>query len=225
MAVHFRAEGTLLVAGDPSDRAATDRMLAFHQAMGLPALRLGVQACREAEPLLAPGISGGVELPDDHQVDNRAVATALVAACRAASVTMVADRVVRIEVDGGQARGVTRGGRPTGRRLRRGAGRRAAGRATSTGYPTPGALRSDRSGGPPSGSRPQPASPGCGARCGHSSTGGRATWCPVTTGVSCSEPPWRNGVRPSTYPSAASPTSSRTPDGSSPPWTSTRCSR
>jgi glycine oxidase len=108
LAVHYRTEGTLLVSGDRSDRAATDRILAFHLAMGLPALRLGVRACREAEPLLAPGISGGVELPDDHQVDNRAVATALVAACRAAAVTMVADRVARIEVDGDQVRGVTR---------------------------------------------------------------------------------------------------------------------
>ncbi|HEY4928118.1 MAG TPA: glycine oxidase ThiO [Acidimicrobiales bacterium] len=108
LAVHYRSEGTLLVSGDPSDRAATDRILAFHLAIGLPALRLGVRACREAEPLLAPGISGGVELPDDHQVDNRAVATALVAACRAAAVTMVADRVARIEVDGDQVRGVTR---------------------------------------------------------------------------------------------------------------------
>jgi glycine oxidase len=108
LAVHYRPEGTLVVSGDRSDRVASDRILAFHLAMGLPALRLGNRACREAEPLLAPGISGGVELPDDHQVDNRAVATALVAACRAAAVTMVADRVVTIEVEGGQVRGVTR---------------------------------------------------------------------------------------------------------------------
>ena len=97
--VHFRADGTLLVAGDPSDRSATDRVLAFHQAIGLSAERLGARACREAEPLLAPGISGGVSLPDDHQVDNRAVVGALLAACRSAGVAVVADQVSRIELD------------------------------------------------------------------------------------------------------------------------------
>ena len=106
-AVHYRAEGTLLVAGDPSDRAATDRILAFHQRIGLAAVRLGARACREAEPLLAPGISGGADLPDDHQVDNRAVATALVEACLGAGVTMVADRVGRVDVTGERVRGVT----------------------------------------------------------------------------------------------------------------------
>jgi hypothetical protein len=100
MAVHFRSDGTLLVAGDPSDRVAIDRTLAFYRAIDLPAVRLRARSCREAEPMLAPGISGGVELPEDHQVDNRAVATALIEACRAAGVTMVADRVVRVRWTG-----------------------------------------------------------------------------------------------------------------------------
>ena len=104
--VHFRRDGTLLVAGDPSDRTATDRVLAFHQAMGLAAVRLGRSACREAEPLLSPRISGGVDLPDDHQVDNRAVATALLDACRSAGVTMVPDRVTRVGSAGGRVTGV-----------------------------------------------------------------------------------------------------------------------
>ena len=98
MAVHFRSDGTLLVAGDPSDRVDIDRTLAFHLAIGLPAFRLGARSCREAEPMLAPGISGGVDLPEDHQVDNRAVATALIEACRVAGVTMVADQVLRVDV-------------------------------------------------------------------------------------------------------------------------------
>jgi len=108
--VHFRADGTLFVAGDPSDRAATDRVHAFHQALGLPATRLGARACREAEPLLAPGISGGVELPGDHQVDNRAVATALLEACGRSGVETVADEVARIDVAGGRVVGVTLAG-------------------------------------------------------------------------------------------------------------------
>jgi len=105
-AVHYRDDGTLVVAGGPSDRVATDRVLAFHQAMGLPAVRLGARACREAEPLLAPGVSGGVDLPADHQVDNRAVAVALEAACRAAGVEFVSDRVDRLETADGRVLGV-----------------------------------------------------------------------------------------------------------------------
>ena len=104
--VHYRADGTLVVAGGPSDRAATDRVHAFHVAMGLPAVRLGARACREAEPLLSPGVSGGVDLPADHQVDNRAVASALEEACRSAGVDLVADRVVRVEVADGRVLGV-----------------------------------------------------------------------------------------------------------------------
>jgi len=110
MDVHFRADGTLLVAGDPSDRAATDRVLEFHRTIGLAADRLGGRECRRAEPLLAPGVSGGAELPDDHQVDNRAVVTALVEACRIARVESVADEVARVEVDHGRAGAVTLSG-------------------------------------------------------------------------------------------------------------------
>ena len=107
--VGFRADGTLLVAGDPSDRAALDRVLAFHQAIGLPATRLPAAACRDAEPLLAPGISGGVDLPADHQVDNRAVTLALIEACRAVGVRTQPGWVSRVEVDGDRVRGVTLG--------------------------------------------------------------------------------------------------------------------
>ena len=137
--VHFRADGTLLVAGDPSDRSATARVLAFHQAIGLSAERLGARACRTSEPLLAPGISGGVDLPDDHQVDNRAAAVALVAAGRAAGVTYVADEVLRVEVEDGRVRGVELA---DGGRIATGAGVVAAG------------SRSGELGGLPEGARP-----------------------------------------------------------------------
>jgi glycine oxidase len=105
--VHFRADGTLLVAAGPSDREATDRVLAFHRSTGLPAVRLPARACREAEPLLAPGIHGGADLPADHQVDNRAATVALLAACRTAGVTFVADEAARVEVVDGRVTGVT----------------------------------------------------------------------------------------------------------------------
>ena len=104
--VHLRTEGTLLVAADASDRASLDRMLAFHLEIGLAATRLSAGACRDAEPLLAPGISGGVELPGDHQVDNRCVAAALERACVGAGVELVPYQAIRIVVEAGRTTGI-----------------------------------------------------------------------------------------------------------------------
>jgi glycine oxidase len=112
--VHFRADGTLLVATDPSDQAATDRVLDFHHATGLAAVRLSARGCRDAEPLLAPGVSGGAELPDDHQVDNRSATLALVAACRSAGVSFEPHVVARVLVGARRVHGVVLA---SGRRL------------------------------------------------------------------------------------------------------------
>jgi glycine oxidase len=103
--VHFRADGTLLVAVDPSDRTSTDRVLAFHQTIGLSATRFGARATRASEPLLSPAIAGGVDLPEDHQVDNRATVEALVVACGRAGVELVADQVGRVDVVHGRVTG------------------------------------------------------------------------------------------------------------------------
>jgi glycine oxidase len=102
--VHYRTGGTLLVAADASDRAATDDVLRYQLALGLAARRLTSAECRAAEPLLAPGIRGGVDLAEDHQVDNRQVVEALLEACRAGGVSFVADEVAEVTTD---ARGVT----------------------------------------------------------------------------------------------------------------------
>ncbi|HEY5098387.1 MAG TPA: glycine oxidase ThiO [Acidimicrobiales bacterium] len=111
--VDYQATGTLLVAVDPSDREATDDVLAYRLALGLTAHRLTSQECRAAEPLLAPGIRGGVELPEDHQVDNRRVVEALVDACRASTVSFVDDEVAEVTSDADGVTGVAlrRGGR------------------------------------------------------------------------------------------------------------------
>ncbi len=104
--VHLRRDGTLLVAGDASDRAATDDVLQYRQSLGLEARRLTARQCRQAEPLLAPGVSGGAELAGDHQVDNRLVVEALEAACRANRVSFVDDEVSEVLTGGGRVSGV-----------------------------------------------------------------------------------------------------------------------
>jgi glycine oxidase len=115
--VDYLARGTLLVAVDPSDQSATDDVLGFHLEHGLTARRLSSRQCRLHEPLLTPGIRGGAELADDHQVDNRRVVDALIAACRAAQVCFIGDEASAVEIVDGRVAGV---------RLLHG-GRRAAG--------------------------------------------------------------------------------------------------
>ncbi len=104
--VHYLARGTLMVAVDASDQAEADDVLAYQRTLGLPARRLSARECRESEPLLAPGIRSGAELPSDHQVDNRCVVDALIEACRACAVKFVDDDVLRVDIHDGQAAGV-----------------------------------------------------------------------------------------------------------------------
>ncbi len=109
--VHYEAQGTLLVAVDPSDRASTDNVLRFQLELGLAARRLSAIECRESEPLLAPGIRGGAELAEDHQVDNRSTVEALLAACLDNGVSFVDDEASNVRMDGRRVSGVElRGG-------------------------------------------------------------------------------------------------------------------
>ncbi len=111
--VGFEASGTVVVACDSSDRAALDRLLEFRQSIGVESTRLSASECRRLVPSLSPAICGGAEVPGDHQVDNRLLLAALVAACHRAGVEFVTERVSAVELDRkGSAQGlVTEGGR------------------------------------------------------------------------------------------------------------------
>ncbi len=104
--VGFQAAGTLLVGADRSDRAAIGQLLAFHGSIDLASRPLDASACRAAEPLLMPGIAGGAELGDDHQVDNRRLVEALLASCAAAGVRFQEDEVGEVGVVSGRVAGV-----------------------------------------------------------------------------------------------------------------------
>lgn len=104
--VHYIDDGTLVIAVDASDRASSDDLLAHQLALGLDARRLSAGECRTAEPLLAPGIRGGADLSEDHQVDNRSVLEALVAACVAEGVTVAEEEVSKVEIQNGCVTGV-----------------------------------------------------------------------------------------------------------------------
>lgn len=74
----YREESTLVIAVDPADaRALTD--LADHQVdAGLTLNRLSTREARRLEPGLSPRLSAAVEIADDHQVDPRQLALALI---------------------------------------------------------------------------------------------------------------------------------------------------
>ncbi len=95
--IGYDESGTLTVALDTSDRATLHDLLAYQHTLGLTAHRRTATACREIVPGLTPDISGGIEVPGDHQVDNRALLAALLSACQAAGVRIVHDTVVALE--------------------------------------------------------------------------------------------------------------------------------
>jgi glycine oxidase len=101
--IGYLRHGTVVVAADGSDRLAIDEVLAFQRSLGLGATRLSARECRALEPSLAPGLRGGVDVPGDHQVDNRQLVAALLVACREAGVSLVADRATAVSLAAGPA--------------------------------------------------------------------------------------------------------------------------
>jgi len=88
MVVDLRTEGTLLLGLTGDDQSRLKHVLAFQKSLGLPLEWLTTAEVRRREPHLTPTISGAIFSPQDHQVDNRAVAAALRAATLKTSVTL-----------------------------------------------------------------------------------------------------------------------------------------
>lgn len=103
--IGYRQCGTLAVALDSDDRAHLRELHALQVRSGLDSQWLSGRECRRLEPMLAPGVRGGLRVDGDHQVDPRRLAAALVTACERAGVAFHrrwADRlsVVRDRADG-----------------------------------------------------------------------------------------------------------------------------
>ncbi|WP_281412229.1 glycine oxidase ThiO [Miltoncostaea marina] len=120
----FRVTGAVLAAARPEHVGVVRRRLATLASWGEPFGWLPGGRLRAVEPGLGPAVAGGADLPDEHQVEPRALLRALGAACEAAGVERVA----------GAARALL--GRPVrgvrledGRELRAGRVVLAAGRA------------------------------------------------------------------------------------------------
>ncbi|MBV2355604.1 glycine oxidase ThiO [Streptomyces sp. J2-1] len=103
----YRRCGTLAVALDADDRADLRELHALQLRCGLDADWLTGRECRRLEPMLAPGVRGGLRVDGDHQIDPRRLATALLTACERAGVAFHRARAERLDVRGGRATGLT----------------------------------------------------------------------------------------------------------------------
>ncbi|WP_327119436.1 glycine oxidase ThiO [Streptomyces sp. NBC_01341] len=104
-ATGFRACGTLSVALDSDDRAHLRELHALQRRSGLESEWLSGRECRRLEPMLAPGVRGGLRVDGDHQVDPRRLASALVTACERAGVAFRRTWAERLRVTHGRATG------------------------------------------------------------------------------------------------------------------------
>ncbi|MEV0531526.1 glycine oxidase ThiO [Kitasatospora sp. NPDC050463] len=109
----YRQCGTVAVALDSDDREELRELHAFHRRLGLDSQWLTGREARKLEPMLAPGVRGGLHVTDDHQVDGRRLARALVLACERANVRLHRAEATELLVEGGRAVGAQLGTRET----------------------------------------------------------------------------------------------------------------
>ena len=107
ISVEYRDEGTLVVALNRDDSETLRHSYDFQRGLGLDIEWLNAAEARRLEPHLKPGIAAAVLSRNDHQVENRALTRALIAACRGAGVAIHENcPVAEVVMAGGRARGV-----------------------------------------------------------------------------------------------------------------------
>jgi glycine oxidase len=105
--VELRQEGTLVVAFTADDQARLNHQLVFQHRLGLPLEWISAAEARRREPHLAGKLAGAVFSPQDHQVDNRKLTSALRTAAQAAGAAINEHRpVAAISSSGGRVDGI-----------------------------------------------------------------------------------------------------------------------
>lgn len=102
----YRDDGTLQVAFDADDLKVLEDLRAFQESLGIPVEALTGRECRRAEPMLAPGVRGGLLAPEDGSVDPRRLAPALLAAGERLGVRLVRRRAKGLLVERDAAAGI-----------------------------------------------------------------------------------------------------------------------
>ena len=92
----YRESGSVLVASRPEHLGMVRRRLATLTAWGEPVAWASGEDLRDLEPGLGPAVTGGVDLPAEHQVEPRALLGALADACAAAGVRRVGGSVTAL---------------------------------------------------------------------------------------------------------------------------------
>jgi len=107
LAVELRTEGTLIIALTADDQARIKHQLEFQISLGLPLQWISAAEVRKREPHLAPQVAGAIFSPEDHQVENRKLVKALLAAAAKAGASIREQAAVEsIAVENGRAAGV-----------------------------------------------------------------------------------------------------------------------
>ncbi|MFI6155667.1 glycine oxidase ThiO [Kitasatospora sp. NPDC051170] len=101
----YRRCGTIAVALDSDDREELRELHAFHLRLGLDSTWLTGREARKLEPMLAPGVRGGLHVAEDHQVDPRRLLRALTFACEGANVLLHRAEALELLVGDGRATG------------------------------------------------------------------------------------------------------------------------
>jgi glycine oxidase len=110
--IDYRDEGTLIVSATRDDAEALEFTYTLQRRLGLDVEWLSGAEARKREPFMAPGVNAGVYSPGDHQVDNRKLADALLAACIAEGAGLHPNTAVSaVETAHGRVRGVRVDGR------------------------------------------------------------------------------------------------------------------
>ncbi|TDC62106.1 glycine oxidase ThiO [Actinomadura sp. GC306] len=102
----YRTDGILQVAFDSDDLTYLDDLRRFQESLGIAAEALTGRECRRVEPMLAPGVRGGLLAPRDGSVDPRRLTAALLAAAEKAGARLVRQRATGVTVANDTAAGV-----------------------------------------------------------------------------------------------------------------------
>jgi glycine oxidase len=107
VSVGYRDEGTIVVALNRDDAEQLRFTYEFQKGLGLEIEWLSGAAARQREPHLRPGIPAAVFSPRDHQVENRALVSALAAAAQKVGVIVHQHCPVRqLDFAGERIRGI-----------------------------------------------------------------------------------------------------------------------
>jgi glycine oxidase len=108
--IRLDTRGTLIIGLDRDDAERLRRLYDFREHLGLPVRWLSGTEAREIEPLVSPRASSAIWIPDDHQVDNRALVDALKAAFGKCGGRLREHRSVsEVLLQGGRVTGVRTG--------------------------------------------------------------------------------------------------------------------